>query len=65
MVATRCPACGETRWNLTGLPLERASACTMCGEELVTERRVPGRRFTGAPTDERREATSSTPPRRP
>ena len=63
MEATRCPACGETRWQLTGLPVARTTACTLCGEDLMPERRLPGRRITGTttPTDERRGATSSTP----
>ena len=63
MEATRCPACGETRWQLTGLPVERATACTLCGEDLMPERRLPGRRMTASSTrdGERRDATSPTP----
>jgi hypothetical protein len=63
MEATRCPACGETRWHLTALPVERATACALCGEDLMPERRLPGRRMTtsNAGEGERRGATSSTP----
>lgn len=63
MDATRCPACGETRWHLTGLPVERTTACALCGEDMVPERRLPGRRAqttSATPADERRGATSAT-----
>jgi hypothetical protein len=43
MRATYCPQCDETRWQLTGLPVQRASTCSMCGTALETERRLPGR----------------------
>ena len=62
MDATRCPSCGETRWQLTGLPVQRTTECTICGEELVPERRTPGHsNDTSARADERRGASDSTP----
>ena len=63
MEATRCPACGETRWHLTGLPVERTTACAVCGEDVMPERRLPGRRASASttPAPERRDATVTTP----
>ena len=64
MQATRCPACGETRWQLTALSLERSSVCAACGESVVPERRLPGRRpaTTTTPAGERRGGASTTTP---
>ncbi len=54
MRATYCPQCDETRWQLTGLPVQRATTCSACGAELETERRLPGRAAAGAVAVERR-----------
>ena len=54
MRATYCPQCDETRWQLTGLPVQRATTCSMCGTELATERRLPGRTASEAERIERR-----------
>jgi hypothetical protein len=54
MEATRCPECGETRWQLMGLAVSRDTHCCACGAELVPERRLPGRRHP--PGAERRIA---------
>lgn len=40
MDAIRCTDCGDVRWSLLGLKGE-ASRCTMCGGEMVPERRRP------------------------
>ena len=57
MQATFCPTCGETRWQLMTLAVERATTCSVCGDELRTERRLPGRKAADAPpADERRLA---------
>ena len=53
MRATYCPQCDETRWQLTSLPVQRATTCSACGSELQTERRLPGRSGP-APASERR-----------
>ena len=56
MHATFCPTCGETRWQLSGITVQRENACALCGGELITERRLPGRKAsaTAGPHDERR-----------
>jgi uncharacterized paraquat-inducible protein A len=64
MRATYCPQCDETRWQLTGLPVQRATTCSSCGTELETERRQPGRRRVAEALVERRTA-SAEPPARP
>ena len=56
MRATYCPSCDETRWQLAGLPIKRATTCATCGEELQTERRSPGRRRITDALGERRAA---------
>ena len=56
MRATYCPSCDETRWQLTGLRIERATTCASCGGELQTERRTPGRGRLAAKLEERRAA---------
>lgn len=53
MQGTRCPTCGETRWHFTGFELIRATACHVCGTEVVPERRVPGRSRATRPTERR------------
>jgi hypothetical protein len=56
MKGTRCPNCGETRWHLTGMALDRATTCHVCGTEVVPERRLPGRaRAIRSPGSERRD----------
>jgi len=61
MQGLRCPSCGETRWHL--LPVKQASrqTCALCGDDMVPERRRPGR---GPRTlvIERRHATTTPPP---
>ena len=54
MEGTRCPSCGETRWQLTSFALERDTTCPVCDTEVLPERRMPGRRRT-ASLSERRE----------
>lgn len=57
MHATFCPTCGETRWQLSAITVERTNECALCGGELITERRLPGRKKASAeaaPHDERR-----------
>ncbi len=64
MHATFCPTCGETRWQLTGITVERTNACALCGGELITERRLPGRKkpaAEAAPVDERRAGAYEQP----
>jgi ssDNA-binding Zn-finger/Zn-ribbon topoisomerase 1 len=61
MRATYCPTCDETRWQLVGLPVERATTCAGCGSELQTERRRPGRAAAGESRFERREAVAERP----
>ena len=63
MRATYCPECDETRWQLAGLPLERATTCSACGSELQTERRLPGRGGP-VPASERRTGERLEPSRR-
>ena len=40
MDAIRCLDCGDVRWSLMGLK-GRPGNCTMCGGEMVPERRRP------------------------
>ena len=40
MDAIRCLDCGDVRWSLMGLK-GRPGTCTMCGGEMVPERRRP------------------------
>ncbi len=56
MDAIRCLDCGDVRWSLMGLK-GRPGACTMCGGEMVPERRRP----SGAPISlgERRDAIAA------
>ena len=55
MEGTRCPSCGETRWQLTSFSLTRAKKCPVCDTEVLPERRMPGRRRAVASITERRE----------
>ena len=43
MEGTRCPSCGETRWQLTSFSLTRNTTCPVCDTEVLPERRMPGR----------------------
>lgn len=54
MQGTRCPSCGETRWQLTSFSLTRTKMCPVCGTEVLPERRMPGR-HRSATLEERRE----------
>jgi len=63
MRATYCPQCDETRWQLTGLTLQRATTCSSCGTALRPERRQPGRRrVAGALVERRAAARLERPP---
>lgn len=53
---TYCPTCDESRWQLTGLPVQRATTCSACGTELRPERRLPGRAKPTETLEERRGA---------
>ena len=53
MEGTRCPSCGETRWQLTSFSLTRATKCPVCDTEVLPERRMPGRRATATLTERR------------
>lgn len=53
MQGTRCPSCGETRWQLTSFSLTRATKCPVCDTEVIPERRMPGRRRTTSLTERR------------
>ena len=61
MEATRCPECGETRWQLMGLAVARDTHCCACGAELVPERRLPGRRLRAADAERRTELHDQQP----
>ena len=63
MRATYCPQCDETRWQLTGLPVQRATTCSACGAELQIERRLPGRGRAAVPASERRTGERLAPSR--
>ena len=71
MQATFCPTCGETRWQLMTLRVERATSCPVCGSELRAERRLPGRKASAKPPPERRfgvklqDDAATTPPTTP
>jgi hypothetical protein len=55
----RCPSCGETRWHLLPVKLDARHECTLCGTEMVPERRRPGRKRK-LPGAERRTMPSLT-----
>lgn len=42
MLGLRCTTCGETRWALLTIPMERSRECCVCGGEMLVERRRPG-----------------------
>ena len=54
MDAIRCLDCGDVRWSLMGLK-GKPGACTMCGGEMVPERRRPAVGAMAGPA-ERRDA---------
>ena len=53
MEGTRCPQCGETRWQLTSFALDRKTMCPVCDTEVLPERRMPGRSRAVAHTERR------------
>ena len=63
MEAIRCLDCGDVRWSLMGLK-GRPGRCTMCGGEMVAERRRPATGPHTTPSERRdlaggREAAST------
>ena len=55
---TRCVSCGEVHWNLRlSSASDAQQQCRICGSELSTERRRPGRSFSPLPR-ERRDSTA-------
>ena len=61
MRATYCPSCDETRWQLAGLDIKRATTCSSCGTSLQAERRRPGRGRVKQALVERRAALTDRP----
>ena len=55
----RCVECGEVQWNLLPTRSGGTGMCRVCGAELRTERRRPGRRFGIRRAPERRDAPQS------
>jgi hypothetical protein len=55
----RCVACGDVQWNLRGD--SAGQSCRVCGAELRSERRRPGRRFAKLPKVDRRDARPGAP----
>jgi hypothetical protein len=53
----RCVECGEIQWNLLSSFSGKDTQCRVCGAELRTERRRPGRRFTSRRSGERRDVS--------
>ncbi len=60
MDAIRCLDCGDVRWSLMGLK-GRPGACTMCGGEMVPERRRPTPGATLTPAERRDLAAAREP----
>jgi hypothetical protein len=60
MDAIRCLDCGDVRWSLMGLK-GRPGKCTMCGGEMVPERRRPTTAAMTLPSERRdaREASAA------
>jgi hypothetical protein len=56
----RCVACGDIQWSLRGDSNDQE--CRVCGAELRTERRRPGRRFKKPPVAERRDTRPGASP---
>jgi hypothetical protein len=54
MKAMRCKQCEDVRWSFMGLAAHEPRRCTLCGGEMVPERRHPHRGPERLP-DERRE----------
>ena len=52
MDAIRCLDCGDVRWSLMGLK-GRPGKCTMCGGEMVAERRRPAAGRPATPGERR------------
>ena len=61
MRGTYCPQCDSTRWQLTGLPVTRATTCSECGAQLQPERRLPGRKQLKQALTERRSGLGVPP----
>ena len=55
MDAIRCLDCGDVRWSLMGLK-GRPGSCTMCGGEMVAERRRPTSGAMPSPAERRDHA---------
>jgi hypothetical protein len=53
----RCVDCGEIQWNLLSSLAGKGAECRVCGAELRTERRRPGRRFNSRLSRERRDVS--------
>jgi hypothetical protein len=51
----RCVSCGEVQWNLRSTAAAQQE-CRVCGADLRTERRRPGRRFAVQLKRERRDS---------
>jgi hypothetical protein len=43
MQGLHCPDCGATRWHLLPIAPAANRTCQVCGGEMLTERRRPGR----------------------
>jgi hypothetical protein len=41
MEAIRCNDCGDVRWSFFGRATREPGRCSLCGGEMVTERRMP------------------------
>jgi hypothetical protein len=54
----RCLNCGELEWRLLPTRAAAGGRCRVCGGELRTERRRPGRRFGRRASRERRDVRS-------
>jgi hypothetical protein len=60
MDAIRCLDCGDVRWSLLGLK-GRPGECTMCGGEMVPERRRPAAGTPGLAAERRDLADAREP----
>jgi hypothetical protein len=63
MEAIRCKDCGDVRWSFFGRGRDEPERCSLCGGEMVVERRKPHSEPSNAPTERRGgkpERTAST-----
>lgn len=60
MFGFRCQGCGEVRWSLL-TPDPHAGLCPVCGEQMVEERRHPGRHAAASPDDDERRDAATAP----